>query len=104
VYFAGQEIRACNSLPDAETLHLVARPEKISIASPGEAGSEANYFSAVVKNVSFEGESYAVAATLTHGHEIMLRLPTMIVKLPKEGEIVTLALLRQDALVVRGDA
>ncbi len=103
VKFADQEIHACNQLPDAEALYLVARPEKLSIASGGNPASDANRFSGIVSNISFEGDSYAVSAALTNGREVTVRCATTIRDLPKPGEIVTLELARQDALIVRGD-
>lgn len=103
VKFADQEIHACNQPPDAEALYLVARPEKLSFASAGHPASDANRFSGIVSNISFEGDSYAVSAALTNGREVTVRCATTIRDLPKPGEIVTLELARQDALIVRGD-
>ena len=102
----GVEIGAARPAPDAGSLLLMLRPERVRLvgdaATPG-----ANVFEGTVSDLVYQGESYLLYAGLADGTEVAVRGATRsdsYGNLPKPGESVLLALDHADTVIIADEA
>lgn len=101
--YNGTEIQADQCSLDQGPGLLVVRPEKLQLVSERSEGTELNYFDGKIESVLFQGESCLLSVSIQGGE--ILHLRQMLNRksqstLPEEGSSVTLALHRQDSVVV----
>ena len=97
----GVEIGTTRPLPDAASLLLMLRPERVRLID--EAAAHANVFDGVVSDLVYQGESYLLYADLADGTEVAVRGATRsdtYGKLPKPGEPVRMALDHADTVII----
>ena len=91
-------------LPDAHSLVLMVRPERMRLKGSGNADG-ANLFDATVSDIVYQGDSYLMYAHLADGSEIGVRGAIRggtVSGLPAAGEPVTLALDAVDTILIDG--
>lgn len=105
VSYAGELLALTQPLPEARSLMLMIRPERVQL-SPPDDGKERNGFAATVTELVYQGDSYLLYARLTDGAEISLRGAVRdgtVAALPKIGEAVVLALDPGDTVIIADD-
>jgi putative spermidine/putrescine transport system ATP-binding protein len=104
VTFDGAALKTTNPVPDAASLLLMLRPERVRLLS-GATGDNMNTFAATVSELVYQGDSYLMYAHLPDGSEISLRGAVRdgtVSGLPKVGDPVTLGLDPADTVVIDG--
>jgi len=104
VTFDGAALKTTNPVPDAASLLLMLRPERVRLLS-GATGDNMNTFAATVSELVYQGDSYLMYAQLPDGSEISLRGAVRdgtVSGLPKVGDPVTLGLDPADTVVIDG--
>jgi putative spermidine/putrescine transport system ATP-binding protein len=104
VTFDGAALKTTNPVPDAASLLLMLRPERVRLLS-GATGDNMNTFVATVSELVYQGDSYLMYAHLPDGSEISLRGAVRdgtVSGLPKVGDPVTLGLDPADTVVIDG--
>lgn len=99
---AGVKIRTSRPVPDARSLALLIRPERIRLVD-GKQGPDVNLFNATVSNVVYQGESFLLYANLDEGTEVAVRgtiRSDNFARLPKPGQKVKLGLESADTVVI----
>ncbi|MFT7594579.1 MAG: putative spermidine/putrescine transport system ATP-binding protein [Paracoccaceae bacterium] len=104
IAFGSQVLTHTSPVPDASTLLLMARPERIRLldAAP-ETGM--NIFEAVAKQVIYQGDSYLLNAQLAGGELISVRgavRQATVSRLPAVGDSITLGLAPEDTVIIDG--
>ncbi|MEM7506979.1 MAG: ABC transporter ATP-binding protein [Pseudomonadota bacterium] len=103
VLHAGKTLALSRPIPDAPSLLLMIRPERLSL---GPLGGAANQFEATVSEVVYQGDSYLLYAQLADGAEISLRGAVRdgtVDKLPGAGDAVILWLSAADTRIISGE-
>ena len=102
----GMELKLDSPPPVGELL-LMLRPERVRILNDDEGG-KINRFSATVRDVVFQGDSFLLVALLEDGSEVAVRgvvRSATIAALPKPGSPIALGLEPADTvLIARDDA
>ncbi|SHL74258.1 putative spermidine/putrescine transport system ATP-binding protein [Roseovarius marisflavi] len=104
VIYGDRPLAYTGALPDAASLVLMVRPERLRIAAQGGAEG-ANLFEGTASEVVYQGDSYLMYARLADGSEISLRGTIRggtVANLPKAGDPVTLALDAADTVLIDG--
>jgi len=104
IAFGSQVLNHTNPAPDAASLLLMARPERIRLldAKP-EKGM--NTFDAVAKQVVYQGDSYLLNAQLEGGELISVRgvvRQGTVSGLPSVGDAIKLGLAPEDTVIIDG--
>jgi putative spermidine/putrescine transport system ATP-binding protein len=89
--------------PDAASLVLMLRPERVRLAT--KTTKTVNEFQATASELVYQGDSYLMYATMPDGTEISLRgaiRQGTVAALPKIGDHVTLALEPSDTVLIDG--
>jgi putative spermidine/putrescine transport system ATP-binding protein len=101
IAFNGQTLRYSGTIPDARSLVLVLRPEKLTFDAG--ASDDINHFPGTLRSVIFQGETVLYQVGLADGSEIpvrdLARNERMHTTL-RLGEHVTLGLHRDDTLIM----
>jgi len=103
--YAGKALKISGDVPDAPSLFLSLRPERIRLVDEG-AGDGMNTFQATVQYVVYQGDSFLLYATLPDGIEVGLRgvvRGNTVAQLPAEGDTVTLGVHADDTVVISGE-
>jgi putative spermidine/putrescine transport system ATP-binding protein len=103
IAFNGQVLPHCGTIPDTQTLMLVLRPEKLTFGIA--AADDVNYISGKLRSVIFQGETVLYRVGLADSTEISVRDLARNERLHsglRPGDNVTLALHRDDTLVIPG--
>ena len=101
VVYGDMALRHSRPAPDAAGLLLMMRPERIALTTAPVEG--ANTFSAVAREVVYQGDSYLVQAVLADGTEITLRRPmsgAALAAMPAPGAPITLSVAPEDAVII----
>ena len=102
VSYNGSTLSINAPVPDAESLVLLLRPERLRILTE-EAEPDMNRFDGTVTHLVYQGDSYLLNARLADGTEVGVRGVTRrdtIAGLPQAGRPVTLGLHADDTLLV----
>jgi putative spermidine/putrescine transport system ATP-binding protein len=103
----GRALRHAGTIPDAARLLLVIRPEKLTFAADDAAGGdEVNRLPGTLRSVLFQGETILYQVGLADGTELPVRDLSRNERgraALRPGDAVTLALHRDDTLVIPGD-
>jgi putative spermidine/putrescine transport system ATP-binding protein len=97
----GGEVLKANNAP-TNGHFLVVRPEKMEFYEPGME-AEHNLFHGTLKNIVYQGETLLAQIALKDGRTISLRRSTrrdIMARLPKMGAQMTVALHRDDTVIV----
>jgi putative spermidine/putrescine transport system ATP-binding protein len=97
---AGTPLKLGEAAPDGQ--FLVLRPEKLGFHEPGTEG-EVNLFEGSLQQIVYQGETLLAQIRLGNGLPVNLRLSTrreVMARLPKTGAPITLALHRDDTVIV----
>lgn len=97
---AGQTLKTTTT-PD-KGAYLVVRPEKMEFAEPGMK-DDYNLFSGTLRQVVYQGETLLAQIVLADGQTISLRRSTrrdVMARLPSAGDAITVALHREDTVIV----
>ncbi len=98
--FAGMPLRLGEAAANGD--FLVVRPEKLGFHDPGTE-EEVNLFDGSLQQVVYQGETLLAQIRLANGLPVTLRLSTrreMMARLPEIGAPITLALHRDDTVIV----
>jgi putative spermidine/putrescine transport system ATP-binding protein len=90
--------------PDAATLLLMVRPERVVLSSEGPREGT-NNFAATATDVVYQGDSYLLHASLASGGQIVLRgamRGANVTALPSVGDALTLCLAPEDTVLIDG--
>ena len=104
VIYGDRPLAYTGALPDAASLVLMVRPERLRIAAQGSAEA-ANLFEGIASEVVYQGDSYLMYARLADGSEISMRGTIRggtVANLPRTGDPVTLALDAADTVLIDG--
>lgn len=102
----GTELKTSRSVPDAEHLALMIRPERIHLID-GEPSPEDNVFGATVSDLVYQGESFLLYANFDHGPEVAVRgaiRSDTFTNLPQPGQPVRLGLKSADTVIIADGA
>lgn len=102
VTFADMPLKIANPVPDASSLLLMIRPERVRLLTDTEAG-DLNRFDATVSEVVYQGDSFLLYAQLSDGGEISVRGAVRggtVAGLPEIGDRVVLGLEAADTVVI----
>ena len=103
--YSGTPLHISEKVPDAPSLYLLLRPERIRIVDPS-AGEGMNTFQGIVQDVVYQGDSFLLYATLPDGIEVSLRgvvRGNAVAKLPAAGDPVTLGVHADDTVIISGE-
>lgn len=107
ILFEGTQLKLAQTPPDAKSLVLMLRPERVRICSAKDA-KNMNTFQATVSEVVYQGDSFLLYAHLASGDEIAVRgaiRQGTVTNLPAVGAPVLLGLDPCDTvLIAEGDA
>jgi putative spermidine/putrescine transport system ATP-binding protein len=107
VTFGDMALKTSNPIPDATSLLLMMRPERVRLLT-GNATDNTNTFDATVSEVVYLGDSYLLYAHLANGSEISVRGAVRdgtVSGLPSVGDPVVLGLDAGDTVIIAdGDA
>lgn len=104
VAFGDMPLIISGPIPDAPELTLMIRPERITLARDGN-GAGTNRFSAVAREVVYQGDSYLLQSELVDGTLLTLRGAVRganLTAMPNVGDRVMLNLAPDDAVVIDG--
>ncbi len=93
-------------VPDADTLLVMMRPERIQIVGTEGGDPLMNRFAGTVADVVYQGDSYLLNAHLADGTEVGLRgviRRGTIKNLPEAGSPILLGLHADDTVLISGD-
>ena len=103
VLFDGTPLSFDTPPPEADTLMLMIRPERLLLAADETEGT--NRFAATVRDVVYQGDSFLLHAALAGGAPIVARgavRAARLAALPRPGDTVTLHLLAEDTVLIDG--
>jgi putative spermidine/putrescine transport system ATP-binding protein len=106
VLFGDTTLKLAHVVPDAKSLLLMIRPERLRLAADA-VNLAANTFGATVSELVYQGDSFLLYARLPDGSEISLRGAVRdgtVSRLPKIGDFVTLALDPADTVIIADEA
>ncbi|MFK7859337.1 MAG: ABC transporter ATP-binding protein [Granulosicoccus sp.] len=99
--YGGKSVKTKTPVPDRGDLHLLIRPERVSVVTDDEP--EMNILEATVNNVVYQGDTYLLYVTLQDGAKLSVRgmvLGNTISSLPEAGALVRLGVHRDDAMLI----
>jgi putative spermidine/putrescine transport system ATP-binding protein len=99
--YGGTVLKIDHALPDGDLL-LMIRPERLKIQS-GTMSDGSNSFEGLVSDVVYQGDSFALYATLPDGQSVSLRgviRSSTLSALPKVGAPIKLYLEREDTILI----
>lgn len=102
VLFDGTQLKLAQTPPDAKSLVLMLRPERVRICSLKDA-KNMNTFQATVSEVVYQGDSFLLYAHLPSGNEIAVRgaiRQETVTSLPAVGDSVMLGLDPGDTVLI----
>ena len=103
ITYNGVPLKTSRPVPDAASLVLLLRPERVRLAT--QTTKTVNEFQATASELVYQGDSYLMYATMPDGTEISLRgaiRQGTVAALPKIGDHVTLALEPGDTVLIDG--
>jgi putative spermidine/putrescine transport system ATP-binding protein len=103
ITYNGVPLKTSRPVPDAASLVLLLRPERVRLAT--KTTKTVNEFQATASELVYQGDSYLMYATMPDGTEISLRgaiRQGTVAALPKIGDHVTLALEPGDTVLIDG--
>ena len=103
ITYNGMPLKTSRPVPDAASLVLMLRPERVRLAT--KTTKTVNEFQATASELVYQGDSYLMYATMPDGTEISLRgaiRQGTVAALPKIGDHVTLALEPGDTVLIDG--
>ena len=103
ITYNGVPLKTSRPVPDAASLVLMLRPERVRLAT--KTTKTVNEFQATASEMVYQGDSYLMYATMPDGTEISLRgaiRQGTVAALPKIGDHVTLALEPGDTVLIDG--
>jgi putative spermidine/putrescine transport system ATP-binding protein len=103
ITYNGVPLKTSRPVPDAASLVLMLRPERVRLAT--KTTKTVNEFQATASELVYQGDSYLMYATMPDGTEISLRgaiRQGTVAALPKIGDHVTLALEPGDTVLIDG--
>ena len=103
--YAGKPLAVSGVVPDAPSLFLLLRPERVRIVDQA-SGDGFNTFQARVQDVVYQGDSFVLYAKLEDGIEVSLRgvvRGNTVAQLPAAGDSVTLGVAADDTVVISGE-
>lgn len=106
ILFDGTRLEMTQTPPDAKSLLLMLRPERVRLCSAGETAGK-NIFQSTVSEVVYQGDSYLLYARLADGTEIGVRgaiRQGTVNSLPAVGDPVTLGLDHCDTVLIADEA
>ena len=102
VLYDGTQLKLTQTPPDAKSLVLMLRPERVRICSLKDA-KNMNTFQATVSEVVYQGDSFLLYAHLPSGNEIAVRgaiRQETVTSLPTVGDSVMLGLDPGDTVLI----
>ena len=102
VLYDGTQLKLTQTPPDAKSLVLMLRPERVRICSLKDA-KNMNTFQATVSEVVYQGDSFLLYAHLPSGNEIAVRgaiRQETVTSLPAVGDSVMLGLDPGDTVLI----
>lgn len=106
IHYGQTPLSIGQAVPDADTLLVMMRPERLHILKTKEGDPLINRFTGTVDDVVYQGDSYLLNAHLADGTEVGLRGVVRrgtIDDLPAAGSPVTLGLHADDTVLISGD-
>jgi putative spermidine/putrescine transport system ATP-binding protein len=103
ITYNGVPLKTSRPVPDAASLVLMLRPERVRLAT--KSAKNVNEFQATASELVYQGDSYLMYATMPDGTELSLRgaiRQGTVAALPKIGDQVTLALEPGDTVLIDG--
>ncbi|WP_227268480.1 ABC transporter ATP-binding protein [Roseobacter weihaiensis] len=104
IVFEDQPLNHAAPAPEAPSLLLMARPERIHLLT-GTPQERMNTFEAVAQQVIYQGDSYLLNAQLHNGEIMSLRGAVRqgtVDGLPSEGDRIRLGLAPEDTVIIDG--
>ncbi|MEO0752086.1 MAG: ABC transporter ATP-binding protein [Pseudomonadota bacterium] len=102
---AGAALHTDQPVPDAKSLALMIRPERIGLLQ-GKPAKNMNVFTATVSELVYQGETFLLYATLQDGTEVAVRGANRsgtFATLPQRGDTVQLGLEAKDTVLIADD-
>lgn len=103
IWYDRQPLKVACDAPHEGRHWLVARPEKVRVASSTATLNGVNVLSATVRDVVYQGDGFLCYATLAGGEQIALRdycRSDILSLIPGAGEQIRLQILAEDANIV----
>lgn len=103
--YAGKTLKVTEQVPDALSLYLLLRPERVRIVDPA-ASDGMNTFQGTVQDVVYQGDSFLLYAKLPDGIEVSLRgvvRGNTVAKLPAVNDPVLLGVAPDDTVIISGE-
>lgn len=104
IVFEAQTLNHAAPAPEAASLLLMARPERIHLLN-GAAQEGMNTFDAVAQQVIYQGDSYLLNARLQNGEIMSVRGAVRqgtVDELPAAGDPIRLGLAPEDTVIIDG--
>jgi putative spermidine/putrescine transport system ATP-binding protein len=106
LHAAGVNVTVTGSVPDAASISLMVRPERLHLVQ--DQGEGQNVFEATVSEIVYQGDSFLLYGRLADGSEIAMRgalRADTFSGLPKVGDAVRLGVDHKDTVIIAdGDA
>ncbi|WP_425406674.1 ABC transporter ATP-binding protein [Hwanghaeella sp.] len=105
LHYAGTPLNVSEPVPEAPSLFLLLRPERIRIVDQSSAEG-INTFQGIVQDVVYQGDSFLLYAKLPDGIEVSLRgvvRGNTVAQLPAAGDPVTLGVAADDTVIISGE-
>jgi putative spermidine/putrescine transport system ATP-binding protein len=102
VLYEGTPLKLSQTPPDAKSLLLMLRPERVQLCSAKDA-KNMNKFQSIVSEVVYQGDSFLMYAHLPNGNEIAVRgaiRQGTVTELPAVGDPVLLGLDPGDTVLI----
>jgi putative spermidine/putrescine transport system ATP-binding protein len=104
VTFGDMPLKIAGPIPEATELQLMIRPERVTLARE-DSGEATNRFSAIAREVVYQGDSYLLQSELSDGTLLTMRgaaRDANLSHMPRVGDRVMLDLAPSDAVVIDG--
>jgi putative spermidine/putrescine transport system ATP-binding protein len=104
VLFADTPLLHNSQIPEATSLLLMIRPERVVLSREGPREG-VNNFAATATEVVYQGDSFLLHSALASGAQIVLRgamRGANVTTLPAVGEALTLCLAPEDTVLIDG--
>ncbi len=103
VWYDGQHLHTSSEAPSSGRHWMVARPEKVRVASGTGSLNGTNVLQATVRDVVYQGDSFLCYAILAGGEQIALRdycRSDVLSLIPSAGEQIRLQIPAEDTTIV----
>lgn len=106
VWHDGQRLQIASPIPPPGRHWMVARPERVRLASNAGAVNGVNVLAATIRDIVYQGDSFLCYATLAGGQQIAFRdycRSDVLALIPPAGNRVQLLINAEDATIVAAE-